>query len=100
IPASPGLSSESIIGAQIKSTRDFAGPYKNMTAITNDELIKQAAGLLRVRKNGDYMAGDVGSALISDKGNVYLGVCIDTSSGMGFCAEHSAISAMVTAEEG
>lgn len=70
-----------------------------MTAITNDELIKQAAGLLRARKNGDYMAGDVGSALITDKGNVYPGVCIDTGSGMGFCAEHSAIAAMVTAGE-
>ena len=31
-----------------------------------------------------------------DKGNVYLGVSIDAPSGMGFCAEHSAIAAMVT----
>src|SRR6478672_1950535 len=70
-----------------------------MSAITNDELVKKAAGLLTARKNGDYMAGDVGSALITDKENVYLGVCIDTSSGMGFCAEHSAVAAMVTAGE-
>jgi cytidine deaminase len=34
--------------------------------------------------------------LITEKGNVYLGVSIDTMSGMGFCAEHSAIAAMVT----
>lgn len=34
--------------------------------------------------------------MVTDKGNVYRGVCIDTASGMGFCAEHSAIAAMVT----
>jgi cytidine deaminase len=34
--------------------------------------------------------------IVTDKGNVYLGVCIDTTSGMGFCVEHSAIAAMVT----
>ena len=32
-------------------------------------------------------------------GNRYSGVCIDTGSGTGFCAEHSAIAAMVTAGE-
>jgi len=34
--------------------------------------------------------------LVTDKGNVYLGVCIDTGSRIGLCAEHSAIAAMVT----
>jgi len=43
--------------------------------------------------------GDVGCALATDKGNVYLGVCIDTASGMGFCAEHNAIGSMITAGE-
>ena len=32
-------------------------------------------------------------------GSVYSGVCIDTASGTGFCAEHAAIAAMVTAGE-
>lgn len=36
---------------------------------------------------------------MTDKGNVYTGVCIDTPAGMGFCAEHSAIAAMVNAGE-
>lgn len=44
-------------------------------------------------------AGEVASALITDKGNVYTGVCIDTPCSMGFCAEHAAIAAMVTAGE-
>jgi len=70
-----------------------------MERITNDDLVSMAATLLSARKNGGYMSGDVGCALITDKANVYFGVCIDTCSGMGFCAEHSAIAAMVTAGE-
>ena len=42
---------------------------------------------------------DVGATLLTDRGNVYTGVCIDTGSGSGYCAEHSAIAAMVTAGE-
>lgn len=44
-------------------------------------------------------AGEVAAAILTDKGNVYTGVCIETPAGMGFCAEHSAIAAMVTAGE-
>ncbi len=39
--------------------------------------------------------GGVGSALITDSGNVYTGLCIDASCGIGFCAEHSAIAEML-----
>ena len=44
-------------------------------------------------------AGGVGAALMTDTGKVYTGVCIDTACSMGFCAEHAAIAAMVTAGE-
>lgn len=47
----------------------------------------------------DSSAGSVAAALITDQGNVYTGVCIDTPCSMGFCAEHAAIAAMVTAGE-
>jgi cytidine deaminase len=71
-----------------------------MAAITDAELIDRAISVVRPRKvQNDFMVGEVGCALLSEKGNVYLGVCIDTASGMGFCAEHSAIAAMVTASE-
>ena len=70
-----------------------------MIEITNKELIEKAASIVRARNNGDFTVGDVGCALITDKGNLYLGVCIDTSSGMGFCAEHNAIGSMTTAGE-
>lgn len=52
----------------------------------------------RQLSEGCYV-GSVASALLTDKGNVYSGVCIDTSSSMGFCAEHSAIAQMITNEE-
>ncbi len=44
-------------------------------------------------------AGGVGAALLTPSGRVYTGVCIDTPCSMGFCAEHAAIAAMVTAGE-
>jgi len=64
----------------------------------NIELIQKAASVITTRKVGDRLFGDVGAALVTDKGNVYTGVCMDTS-GIGFCAEQSAIAAMVTAGE-
>lgn len=68
-----------------------------MERITNEELIEKAKSVVKSRKiRHGFTVGDVGCALVTDKGNVYLGVCIDTCSGMGFCAEHSAIAAMVT----
>ena len=68
-------------------------------SLSNQDLIDRAASVLNPTKIKDFLIGDVGCALETDMGNVYLGVCIDTSSGIGFCAEHSAIAAMVTAGE-
>lgn len=67
--------------------------------MTNEELIERAKSVVKPYKMGDGFIGDVGCALVTEKGNVYLGVCIDIGSGIGFCAEHSAIAAMVTAGE-
>jgi len=44
-------------------------------------------------------AGSVAASILSESGRVYTGVCIDTPCSMGFCAEHSAIAAMITAGE-
>ena len=66
---------------------------------TDTELISAAAALLRPHRVGDRLVGDVGSALVTAAGNVYGGVCIDTASGTGCCAEAGAIAAMVTAGE-
>lgn len=70
-----------------------------MKEITNEELIKRAEDVVKAKKIGKCLVGDVGCALVSGKGNVYRGVCIDTGFGWGLCAEQSAIAAMVTAGE-
>ena len=44
-------------------------------------------------------AGTVGAALESETGNIYTGICMDLSCGIGFCAEHSAMSAMLKSRE-
>lgn len=68
--------------------------------MTNDELIAMAAGVLNPHTTADgRVFGDVAAALVTDRGTVFCGVCIDTGSGTGFCAEHAAIAAMVTAGE-
>lgn len=68
--------------------------------MTNDELISRAAAVLNPYTSPDgYTSGDVAAAILTDRGSVFLGVCIDTTCGIGFCAEHSAIAAMVTAGE-
>lgn len=64
--------------------------------MTNEKLIKLAASVVYPKKLEDRTSGDVGCALLTDSDKVYTGVCIDTISGMGFCAEHAAIAAMVT----
>jgi len=68
-----------------------------MIQISNEELTEMAKSVLNPRKTKQgSIFGEVGCALVTDKGNVYLGVSIDVGCGMGFCAEHSAIAAMVT----
>ena len=67
--------------------------------MTNYELIEKAASLIKAKNVGVFTVADVGCALITGQGNLYSGVCIDTSSGMGFCAEHNAIGSMITAGE-
>lgn len=41
-------------------------------------------------------AGGVASAILTKSGNIYVGVCIDTASTLGMCAERNAIANMIT----
>ena len=68
-----------------------------MTVRSNRDLVLAASETLNPHVVGDRLFGDVGSVLTTPSGSLYRGVCIDTGSGTGFCAEHSAIAAMVTA---
>lgn len=63
------------------------------------DLVREAAAVLRPHHAGDRLFGDVAAALETTTGRRHVGVCIDTPSGTGFCAEHAAIAAMVTAGE-
>ncbi len=41
-------------------------------------------------------AGGVSAALLTTKGNIYVGVCMDTACSLGMCAERNAIAHMIT----
>jgi cytidine deaminase len=68
--------------------------------LSDRDLITRAAAAINPRL-GPYGRhfGSVGCCLLGTSGDLYLGVDIDTGSGTGFCAEHAAIAAMVTAGE-
>jgi cytidine deaminase len=46
-----------------------------------DELISKAQSALNRKTVNGRLHGDVGAALISEKGDIYTGVCVDTSDG-------------------
>ena len=49
------------------------------------------------RKISDYVeAGGVAAAILSSSGKIYTGVCVDTCSTLGICAERNAIFNMLT----
>lgn len=65
--------------------------------IDDKDLILKAMEVVNPRRLSPTVeVGGVGCALVTDKGNIYVGACIDTSCSMGFCAEHNAIGNMVT----
>ncbi|MCI8895780.1 MAG: hypothetical protein HFI41_14250 [Lachnospiraceae bacterium] len=49
------------------------------------------------RRISDYVeAGGVSAAILSSSGRIYTGVCVDTCSTLGICAERNAIFNMLT----
>jgi len=65
-----------------------------------DEVREKARSVANQRRlSPTAEAGSVGAAILAGSGMIYTGVCIDTGSSMGFCAEHAAAAAMVTAGE-
>ena len=62
-----------------------------------DELYEAAKQVQNERKISDYIdAGGVAAAVLSSSGKIYTGVCIDTCSTLGICAERNAIFNMIT----
>lgn len=61
------------------------------------EMIQAARAVQNGRKISDYVeAGGVAAAVLSSSGNIYTGVCVDTCSTLGICAERNAIFNMIT----
>ena len=58
---------------------------------------KELKGKKELNKSISY--AHVGCALLTDKGNIYTGVCIVADCGIGFCAEHAAIADMIKNNE-
>ena len=58
---------------------------------------KELTGKKELNKSISY--AHVGCALLTDKGNIYTGVCIVADCGIGFCAEHAAIADMIKNNE-
>ena len=71
-----------------------------MKASDRDRLITAARDVVGDFTCSEYCtAGVVAAALITEAGRVFTGICIDTSSSLGFCAEHAAIAEMLKSRE-
>lgn len=61
------------------------------------EMYEAAKSVLNPRKISDYIdAGGVAAAVLSSTGKIYTGVCVDTCSTLGICAERNALFHMLT----
>ena len=61
------------------------------------EMHEAALSVKKTQCISDYVtAGDVGAAVLSKSGKIYTGVCVDTCSTLGICAERNAIFNMIT----
>lgn len=61
------------------------------------ELYNAAVKVQNARTISRYIdAGGVAAAILTKAGNIYVGVCIDTSCSLGMCAERNAIANMIT----
>lgn len=60
-------------------------------------MYEAAKAVRKERKVSDYVTcGEVSAAVLSKSGKIYTGVCIDTCSTLGICAERNAIFNMIT----
>lgn len=57
-----------------------------------ESLIEAAKGVCGEFKLGEFSAGACAAAILTERGDVFTGICIDLACGIGFCAEHAAIA--------
>ena len=62
-----------------------------------DKLYHAAVNVQNKRTISPFIdAGGVAAAVLTKQGNIYVGVCMDTASSLGMCAERNAIANMIT----
>ncbi|MBQ8172004.1 MAG: cytidine deaminase [Oscillospiraceae bacterium] len=62
-----------------------------------EKLYREAKRVQNGRVISPFMeAGGVAAAVLTKSGNIYVGVCIDTCSSLGMCAERNAMANMIT----
>ena len=62
-----------------------------------NKLYNEAVKVQNARTISPFIdAGGVAAAILTKQGNIYVGVCIDTASTLGMCAERNAIANMIT----
>lgn len=62
-----------------------------------EEMYNAAKAVLCERRISGYVTcGEVSAAVLSKSGKIYTGVCVDTCSTLGICAERNAIFNMIT----
>ena len=67
---------------------------------TWEKMYQAAKAVQNDRRISEYIeAGEVAAAVLSGSGKIYTGVCIDTCSTLGICAERNAIFNMITCGE-
>ena len=60
-------------------------------------MYEAAKAVLNARRVSDYVTcGEVSAAILSKSGKIYTGICVDTCSTLGICAERNAIFNMLT----
>ena len=65
-----------------------------------DRLLRAARAVLNEREVSPFVcAGQVGAAVETERGNIYVGACVDGVCGLSTCAERAALYAMLTAGE-
>ncbi len=79
------------------TVRDFKNRERLIVDKIWTEMNDAAKADLNERRITPYVtAGEVSAAILSKSGEIYTGVCIDTCSTLGICAERNAIFNMVT----
>ena len=62
-----------------------------------DKLYNEACKVQNSRVISPFIeGGQVAAAILTKKGNIYTGICLDTASTLGICAERNAIFNMLT----